>query len=181
MGMTDPVLVVADAGPLIHLDELGALDVLSNYAEVRVPEAVWREVEHHRPTALNDSRVRWVRSQVQAPLLRITAVGTLYTLHRGEQEALTLCLQDAIGVLLTDDTAARLAANSLHLTTHGTLGLLLRAARTGLRTPAEVLRLLEDIPRRSTLHLRPSLLADVLRQVRETWGLVADVEDPPTC
>lgn len=59
----------------------------------------------------------------------------------------------------------------IHLDELGALGLLLRAARTGVRTPAEVLRLLEDIPQRSTLHLRPSLLVDVLRQVRETWAL----------
>lgn len=172
MGRTDAgALVVADAGPLIHLDELDALDVLSDYAQVRVPEAVWREVEHHRPQAFLNTCVRWVRSPVLSPSPRITAMGALYTLHRGEQEALTLCLAEHIDTLLTDDTAARLAASSLHVTTHGTLGLLLRAGRTGTRTPAEVLALLTDIPHRSTLHVRPSLLDQVIRQAREAWGI----------
>jgi len=44
--------VVADAGPLIHLDELGCLDLLADFGAVVVPDAVWREVERHRPRAL---------------------------------------------------------------------------------------------------------------------------------
>ena len=41
--------VVCDAGPLIHLDELGCLDLLSDFPLVLVPEEVWRE----RPVALH--------------------------------------------------------------------------------------------------------------------------------
>lgn len=44
--------VVADAGPLIHLDELASLDLLADFGTVMVPDAVWREVERHRPNAL---------------------------------------------------------------------------------------------------------------------------------
>lgn len=50
-------VVVADAGPLIHLDELQCLDLLGDFAEVQVPEAVWREVEQHRPGALRHPSV----------------------------------------------------------------------------------------------------------------------------
>ena len=51
MGKTKPV-VVADAGPIIHLDELGCLDVLADFDKVYVPEAVWQEVLIHRPLAM---------------------------------------------------------------------------------------------------------------------------------
>jgi hypothetical protein len=44
--MTEAVL---DAGPLIHLAELDALDVLCDFSSLLVPEAVWFEVEHHAP------------------------------------------------------------------------------------------------------------------------------------
>ena len=50
-------IVVCDAGPLIHLDELGCLDLLSDFSEVLVPEAVWREVRQHRPNALTHPSV----------------------------------------------------------------------------------------------------------------------------
>lgn len=44
-------IVVCDAGPLIHLDELGCLDLLNEFQEVLVPPIVWKEVEHDRPSA----------------------------------------------------------------------------------------------------------------------------------
>ena len=39
------VVVVADAGPLIHLDELDCLDLLNDFKQIMVPDAVWREVQ----------------------------------------------------------------------------------------------------------------------------------------
>jgi len=38
------LIVVCDAGPLIHLDEIDALDLLADFPRVLVPDAVWREV-----------------------------------------------------------------------------------------------------------------------------------------
>ena len=51
------VAVVCDAGPLIHLHELGCLDLLGEFSTVLVPDTVWREVEAHRPGALRDKGV----------------------------------------------------------------------------------------------------------------------------
>jgi hypothetical protein len=45
-------LVVCDAGPLIDLDELGCLDLLADFSEVLVPEAVWVEVLNTGPVPL---------------------------------------------------------------------------------------------------------------------------------
>ena len=60
---------------------------------------------------------------------KLDAVGALYALHLGEREALTLCVECPNTLLLTDDTAARLAAKTLAIDAHGTLGLLIRAIR----------------------------------------------------
>ncbi len=87
MAKTSPGLVVADAGPLIHLDELSALDVLSDYTAVLVPNAVWIEVHHHRPQALRQGNIKLVRQS--APVSeKVNAITALYTLHHGEREAL---------------------------------------------------------------------------------------------
>ena len=43
-------VVVLDAGPLIHLDELDSLVLLDDYKQLLVPAAVWLEVERHRPS-----------------------------------------------------------------------------------------------------------------------------------
>lgn len=168
MAMTEisSTIVVADAGPLIHLDELSALDVLGDYSEILVPNAVWNEVARHRPQALCHADLRLIKIHTSSGLPRVDAIVPIYTLHHGEREALTLCLARGIGTLLTDDTAARLAARSLSISTHGTLGLLIRAVRRQLRTSEDVLALLTDIPQKTTLHIRPSLLNKIIQQVQ---------------
>lgn len=170
MATTENALVVADAGPLIHLDELSALDVLSDYSAVLVPDAVWSEVAHHRPQALHYADSHRLQRVTSKPSAKVAALTVLYTLHRGEMEALALCLNRSVNVLLTDDTAARLAAKNLDLVTHGTLGLLIRAVRRGHRTADEVLKLLAAIPTQTTLHIRSSLLAEVIERVRQEWA-----------
>ena len=40
--------VVADAGPIIHLDEMGCLDLLDDFGTVLGPREVWDEVARHR-------------------------------------------------------------------------------------------------------------------------------------
>lgn len=42
-------VVVCDAGPLIHLDELDSLRLLCDFPAVLVPEVVWAEALRHRP------------------------------------------------------------------------------------------------------------------------------------
>lgn len=159
-------LVVCDAGPLIHLDELGCLDLLSDFSEVLVPEAVWVEVLKHRPAALTHSGVglRRVSPTMQEPPA-LEALALVLNLHTGEWEALRLALEHQPGLLLTDDTAARLAAGNLGIVTHGTIGILVRAIRRQQRTKLEVLALLRSLPAQSTLHLKGSLLDAVIQEV----------------
>ena len=71
-----PLQVVCDAGPLIHLDELGCLDLLADFQAVLVPEQVWQEVGHHRPDALRQrsvdlNRVRALSSQFKSHFRRL--------------------------------------------------------------------------------------------------------------
>lgn len=159
-------LVVCDAGPLIHLDELGCLDLLADFSEVLVPEAVWREVRLHRPSALINPAVALQRvSPTAEELPALEALAQVMTLHTGEREALRVALEYPAGLLLSDDTAARLAAGNLGIVTHGTIGILVRAIRRGQRTKTEILTILRAIPTKTTLHLKRSLLDAVINEV----------------
>jgi predicted nucleic acid-binding protein len=164
MGKNSAV-VIADAGPLIHLDELSALDILNDFGRVIVPDAVWLEAQRHRPKVFGRANPLFVRKSIHQYSPLVNALAPLYTLHAGEQEALHLCLEFSDSLLLTDDTAARLAAKSLGVSSHGTLGLLVRAIRRQSRSKCEVLDLLRAIPARTSLHIRPSLLAEVIKDV----------------
>ena len=161
-----PPLVVCDAGPLIHLDELACLDLLEDFQEVLVSPEVWREVERHRPLALRQpgTGLRQV-SPAGAPPPALETMAQVLTLHAGEREALQVALEHAGAILLTDDTAARLAAGNLGLETHGTIGVLVRAIRRLQRTRGQVLAILRLIPEQSSLHLKRSLLEAVIAEV----------------
>lgn len=164
------LVVVADTGPLLHLDELDALDVLNDFPEILVVPAVHHEIRQHRPELLERSP-RLAFNYSAPHNQQVDALATLYTLHRGEREALALCVQHKLALFLTDDAAARLAAKALQIDAHGTIGLLTRAVRMQHRTPSEVIELLKAIPQRSTLHVRPAFLAEVIEHVRLAWGV----------
>lgn len=161
-------VVVLDAGPLIHLDELNSLVLLDDYKELLVPAAVWLEVERHRPSlfhtpGLNVCRVTPNGSCSPA----LVALSKLFPLHAGETQALQIATERHVGMLFTDDTAARLAAKQLGIPVHGTLGILLRAVRRRQLTASVVSSLLRAIPERSTLHVKPSLLESIILEVEE--------------
>ena len=167
--MTDPgrfATAVADAGPPIHLDELGVLERIADFSEVWVPEAVSDELERHRPKVLKDAAIHWVRHRA-SPAATVDTLALLYTLHAGEREALSLCVNNPGTLLLTDDSAARLAAQALAVPAHGTLGIIVRSIRRHQLTRATVIDLLRKIPSHSSLHIRPNLLTEIINQISE--------------
>lgn len=161
-------LVVCDAGPLIHLDQLGCLSLLGDFALVQIPQTVWREVERHRPAAL---RRRSFKRKRVADLPEATAqliqLAHAFLLDAGELEALRLMQANPDAVLLTDDAAARLVAQRLEYEVHGTIGVIVRSLRRRQRTKRQVLNLLRAVPRRSTLFIQAELLESVIEEIKK--------------
>jgi predicted nucleic acid-binding protein len=159
-------IVVCDAGPLIHLDEINCLSFLNDFERVLVPKQVWDEVIYHRSNAFDDPDVKLEKVEVTVsrdPNFQ-TLVSTLM-LDLGEQAALTLMQMNSGAIFLTDDAAARLAAVALGYQVHGTIGIMIRAIRRQQKTREQVLTILHELPRRSTLHIRPDLLREIINQV----------------
>lgn len=126
---SEPAVDVALDGPIIDLDEIDALDLLADFTAL-APEAVWAEVGRHRPRALDHSTL--ASSRCPAPHdERVAALASVFGLGAGEREALALARLRGC-MVFTDDAAARLAAESLGLRVHGTLGVLIRATRSGV-------------------------------------------------
>jgi predicted nucleic acid-binding protein len=116
---------VADASPLIALQQVGQLELLrALFAQVTIPPAVAREV---RPTVPAASWiVERALSQPIAPMAQRA------TLAAGEREALSLALELHAAHVVVDEKAARQAAVALGLNVVGTVGVLLAAKRKGL-------------------------------------------------
>jgi predicted nucleic acid-binding protein len=159
MAETDGVLVVLDAGPLIHLDELDCLRLLDGFKALLIPTIVWNEACHHRPLLKLEKIPRAkIADPVGLPPAHVTTVAHGGELHAGEIAAITLLHEAGGGLLLSDDDAARQTAEALGFAVAGTLGLLLRGIRRGQISSTEVRRIAAEIPMRSTLHVSRMLL-----------------------
>ena len=166
MATTESFVVVSDAGPLIHLDELGCVDLLHGLGKLVIPRTVWTEVTRHRsrlaPRDLSNTEIVDV---VASPSARLASLGDSLDLDAGERAAITLLESVSARLFLCDDAAARLAAESLGFAVRGTIGILVRSIRIGLRTRQEVVNLLRQLPEKSSLHLSRQLLERVLAEI----------------
>lgn len=166
MAKIDVRSVVIDAGPLIHLDELGSLDLLTDFPPTVAPSIVWNEVQEHRPNLrLNHVPGLQVISANGVVSPQLAVLSDTLDLAAGEIAALALAEQHGIQIFLTDDSAARLAGESLGLSVHGSIGILVRSIRTGVRSRTEILDILKNMRQRSTLHISRELLAEIIARV----------------
>jgi predicted nucleic acid-binding protein len=171
VALTEPSsIVVCDAGPLIHLDELESLDLLEGFAGILIPHQVQAEVVRHRPQALVAPPFSWTLHEVEISTSpRFEALMSAFSLGLGEQAAITLMQSFPRAILLCDDAAARVVSKALGYRSQGTIGLVLRALRRGQRSPMQTLALLRGMPERSTLHIRRSLLESVIEEVEKDF------------
>jgi predicted nucleic acid-binding protein len=154
-------------GGVVDLDELSSTWLLNDFYQVMVPERVWREVQVHRSAIWEKPDFNYQKIEVAIssdstffPLVR------MFSLDLGEQAALSLMQQYPQAIFLTDDAAARLAATTLRLRVHGTIGILLRAIRREQLTRSEVLEILRNLPSQSTLHIKASLLQEIMDRLK---------------
>jgi predicted nucleic acid-binding protein len=119
-------IVVCDTGPLLHLSEAGALELLRQAGDILIPPIVEREFARNATGFLLPEWIKvfglgksiavqvkkWINDDVDA----------------GEAQAIGLAIQEEASWFLTDDGRARLFTESLGLEVHGSVGLLLWAA-----------------------------------------------------
>ena len=172
-GMTEKLKrVVFDAGPIIHLDELNCLDLLGEFQEILLAESVWNEINHHRPLALPQSSLSLIRCPQKYPTgEQLCTMCRTFSLDSGEIGALAIMENNPAAVFFTDDTAARLVAEQMRFKVHGTIGILIRSIRQGQRKPEQALNILKEIPLKSTLHIKSSLLEKVMRKIENQFQL----------
>ena len=170
MEMTDKTkIVICDAGPIIHLDELEQLSLLSDFNTVFITTTVLKEVKKHRIIDLSQSPFELI----SAPIVdsQLSTLAKAFCLHEGEISALSFARTKNNVLFLTDDAAARLAATQMNLQVHGTLGILLRSIRCGLRSANEIKSCLKSIPYSSTLYIRRELINRAIKELEKYYDL----------
>ena len=159
---------IADAGPLIHLDELDSLGLLAAFTEVLVPPTVANEASRHRPGWRQRAPAALrVVSPSEVNIRAVESQAGDSRLDPGEVAALALWLEHREATLLCDDLAARRHAEAMGCPIVGTLGILLQAARSRRLPASEAGRLIRSIPASSTLHILPELLEAALEALED--------------
>ncbi len=158
-------LVVADAGPIIHLAEAEALSIIDTLGAILVPRCVANEVSSVLGYSTWQSNIKIIdidqATRRNADLLISTA-----GLHRGEAEAIALAMNTSNALLLSDDAAARLYASYIHIEVRGSLGIVLAAVAYGRisKTEADIIL---DLLKNSSLWLSKEVFQEAKAALRE--------------
>lgn len=150
-------VVVADASPLIALQQIDQLELLKAlFGEVLVPPTVAREV------APRLTLPPWVRERaLQQPIAREILRASL---GPGESEAIGLALEIHADWLIVDELSGRRVAEALGLRVAGVLGLRVLSKQRGL-IPAVRPHL--DTLMRAGFRADPDLLKRILKKAGE--------------
>jgi len=125
-------IIVCDTGPILHLREIGLLDLLEKAGRVIIPKAADIELTEI-DVSWENQKPSWI-SVEELPLVEASKASVLYRsgiLEIGEAEAIILAQHLRADWLLTDDMSARTFANVIGLEVHGSLGVVLWAAAVG--------------------------------------------------
>jgi uncharacterized protein len=129
------MLAVSNTSPLSNLAFIGRLALLKDLVSiVWIPSAVAQELKSHPdPVAIAALEAaiqdQWIRV-ASAKDTRLKSM-LLNQLHRGEAEAIALAADLKADLILIDEQEGRGLAEQAGLTVTGTLGVLLRAKRSG--------------------------------------------------
>jgi predicted nucleic acid-binding protein len=161
------LIVVSDAGPLIHLSLVRSLGLLREiYGRILIPELVYNEVVKKGEGLAGSTEVaeaNWIEAASHSPesdLFRLLRTH----LDGGETAAICLAVDRKAQWILSDDRPARQAAEALGFQIKGTIGILVMAKREGLvPAAAPLLRHLQD----SGVWLAEELVAKALQSLGE--------------
>jgi len=165
---------VADAGPVIHLFEIGCLPLLQIFDLLHLPDAVWAEtVGRGRvpDTALGALAALRRQPPPDTTLLeRFIHSRNLRHLHAGETQALHVAHELRVPILLTDDLAVRDAAHALGLVPVGSLGVIARACRQGAVSLPDAEQRMMDLYNVSTLFVTRAIVDAAVAELRRRLG-----------
>jgi len=161
--------IVCDTGPLLHLKEIGMLDLLEKAGKVIIPKAIHVELLQIDPSWMEE-KPSWI-SVGELPSGGDSKVNRLFTsglLDMGEAEAILLAQHLKADWFLTDDASARTFANVIGLEVHGTLGVVLWAAAVGSLTYDDAKKAIDGLLR-SSLWISRSILEKAFKALDEMF------------
>ncbi|WP_267644003.1 nucleic acid-binding protein [Haloarchaeobius amylolyticus] len=143
------ILAVSDTGPLIHLDEIDSLDLLSTVDELLIPQTVFDELDAGGlPPGLIELEYEIVEAESE-PLA--------VELDPGETAAIAIASERS-AVLLTDDLEAREAATDHDIEVHGSIGIIVLAYSHGELDKTEAAERMRSLQAETSLFITDAVV-----------------------
>ena len=162
--MADSREAVSNAGPLIHLSEVGCFELLQMFSRLYIPERIHEEV-----CIEGMPGDRELRAAAYVEVLKVTSEELEEVrkhlevkLDEGEVGALALCRRLGEVVFLTDDLAAREVGKQSGLEVHGSAGVIARAYREGLIELQSAKQSLERLYSVSNLFVAKAIIEEAI-------------------
>ena len=164
------VEAVSDAGPFIHLAQVGQLSLLSMFSKILVPSKVISEV-----TIGNEPGIKKITSwpNLEKFTLSSKAINKFkklipdIKLEEGEMQALWLCLNAGVSLFLTDDLDARTIALKLGLEVHGSIGIIVRAYKRKMIDLKRAEQAINDLYFKSKLFVTQGITTNAINTLRK--------------
>jgi predicted nucleic acid-binding protein len=154
-------VVVTDTGPLLHLHQIGVMDLIARLGDIHVTPQVWAELQRHAPSLKESGLPEWLTWIIPSATAADQAAQWQQArlLDAGEAEALAYARDISADLFLTDDTAARTLGESLGIQVRGSLGVVLYLAASGHLSSDEASQVLDALEQRSTLWMSAKVRA----------------------
>ena len=123
-------IIISDASPIIALEDIGEIEILSRlYSNIVITDVIRSEIHAELPSWI---QVRTDYDQKQMALLELE-------LDSGEASAIALALKYPESTLILDEHKGRTVAKRLGLTVTGTLGIIIKAKDRGVIQSGRIL------------------------------------------
>jgi hypothetical protein len=123
--------VVLNTTPIISLLKIGKLHVLQElYGQVLIPQEVYHEVEagKNKEYYADLSKIDWIKiKKIKNP----DSLSYFLDLDKGEAEAIILASESKADLIILDESLGRFHAKHAKLKLTGTIGVLLKAKKSG--------------------------------------------------
>ena len=160
----------SNAGPLIHLYEIGRSEALKIYKKIYVPNIVFHEATlpgRANREELESLGILFIQKVSSITVANIESKLSMFSLHSGELQALALCKERGCSTFLTDDLDARDAAKTVGLEPHGSVGVLVRAYRDGLLSLEQTKQGILELFDKSSLFITKTIVNQAIEELEK--------------
>lgn len=123
--------IVSNTTPIISLLKINKLTVLKDlYGEVIIPQGVFNEIEAGKDKKYYTDllKIEWIKVE---KIKDKNSLSYFLDLDKGEAETIILATESGAGLTILDETLGRYHAKRAGLKVTGTLGILLKAKKSG--------------------------------------------------